>query len=93
MTQARVTVFQVTCLTPRIGYDQAGAVAKLAMKKGYSLKEAALEMGCVERSICRCGMQPAHSGWWFAGSIMTGEQFDEWVDPSRMMAPKPAPTK
>ena len=51
MTQSRVTVLQVTCLTPRIGYDQAGAVAKLAMKKGYSLKEAALEMGCVERSI------------------------------------------
>ena len=38
---------QVTCLTPSIGYDKAGEVAKLAMKKGYTLKEAALEMGCV----------------------------------------------
>lgn len=35
----------VTALTPRIGYERAAAVAKLAHKENLSLKEAALALG------------------------------------------------
>ncbi|CAH9112621.1 unnamed protein product [Cuscuta europaea] len=35
----------VTCLNPKIGYDNAAAVAKKAHKEGTSLKEAALSLG------------------------------------------------
>lgn len=35
----------VTCLNPKIGYDNAAAVAKKAHKEGTSLKEAALNLG------------------------------------------------
>ncbi|KAM3267467.1 hypothetical protein P3S67_032390 [Capsicum chacoense] len=34
----------VTCLNPKIGYDNAAAVAKKAHKEGTSLKEAALNL-------------------------------------------------
>ncbi len=34
----------VTALNPHIGYDNSAKIAKLAHKKGYSLKEAALEL-------------------------------------------------
>ncbi|KDP28204.1 hypothetical protein JCGZ_13975 [Jatropha curcas] len=35
----------VTALNPKIGYDNAAAVAKLAHKEGSTLKEAALKLG------------------------------------------------
>ncbi|KAJ6334425.1 hypothetical protein OIU78_011330 [Salix suchowensis] len=35
----------VTSLNPKIGYDNAAAVAKLAHKEGSTLKEAALKLG------------------------------------------------
>ena len=35
----------VTCLTPRIGYDQAAACAKKALREGTTLKEAVLALG------------------------------------------------
>jgi fumarate hydratase, class II len=35
----------VTALTPKIGYDRAGEIAKKAHKEGTSLKEAALGLG------------------------------------------------
>ncbi|KAG8063433.1 hypothetical protein GUJ93_ZPchr0003g18680 [Zizania palustris] len=35
----------VTCLNPKIGYDNAAAVAKKAHKEGTTLKEAALSFG------------------------------------------------
>jgi fumarate hydratase, class II len=34
----------VTCLNSRIGYDQASKVAKNAYKKGFTLKESAMEL-------------------------------------------------
>ena len=37
----------VTALNPVIGYDNAAKIAKLAHKKGISLKEAALESGLI----------------------------------------------
>lgn len=40
----------VTALAPVIGYDTASDVAKLAHKKGITLKEAALEMGALSES-------------------------------------------
>ncbi|MCG8470949.1 MAG: class II fumarate hydratase, partial [Desulfobacterales bacterium] len=38
----------VTSLVPEIGYDEASAIAKTAMKKGLPLKEAALESGLID---------------------------------------------
>jgi fumarate hydratase class II len=35
----------VTSLNPKIGYDNAAAVAKKAHKEGCTLKEAALNLG------------------------------------------------
>ncbi len=35
----------VTALVPKIGYDKAAAIAKNAIKKGITLKEAAMESG------------------------------------------------
>ncbi|MFS7942314.1 putative fumarate hydratase [Helianthus anomalus] len=35
----------VTSLNPKIGYDNAAAVAKTAHKQGCTLKEAALQLG------------------------------------------------
>ncbi len=37
----------VTALAPEIGYDQAANVAKLAHKKGLTLREAAIELGAL----------------------------------------------
>lgn len=37
----------VTALNPHIGYDKAAEIAKLAHKKGTTLKEAALELNYV----------------------------------------------
>ncbi|GAK39411.1 class II fumarate hydratase [Paenibacillus urinalis] len=55
----------VTALNPHIGYENAASIAKLAHKKGLSLKEAALETG-----------------------LLTEEQFEEYVVPAKMIAPK-----
>lgn len=38
----------VTALTPEIGYDNAAAIAKHALKKGQTLREAGLELGIVD---------------------------------------------
>ena len=35
----------VTALTPKIGYDKAGEIAKKAHHEGTTLKEAALKLG------------------------------------------------
>ena len=35
----------VTCLTPKIGYEQAAACAKKALRDGTTLKEAVLALG------------------------------------------------
>ncbi len=35
----------VTALNPHIGYDKAAKIAKHAHKKGFSLREAAIELG------------------------------------------------
>ena len=35
----------VTCLTPKIGYDKAAEIAKLAHKENLTLKEATLKLG------------------------------------------------
>jgi fumarate hydratase class II len=40
----------VTALAPRIGYDQAAQVAKLAHAQGLTLKEAALQLGAVDEA-------------------------------------------
>jgi fumarate hydratase, class II len=37
----------VTALTPVLGYDKAARVAELAHSRGLTLKEAALELGCL----------------------------------------------
>jgi fumarate hydratase class II len=37
----------VTALTPRLGYETAAAIAKKAMQEDKTLKEAALELGCI----------------------------------------------
>lgn len=55
----------VTALNPYIGYENAAKIAKLAHKKGLTLKEATLEL-----------------------ELLTEEQFDEYVDPTKMIAPK-----
>ena len=44
----------VTALTPKIGYDKAGEIAKAAHKNGTTLKEEALRMGlCHRRGVRR----------------------------------------
>jgi fumarate hydratase class II len=40
----------VTSLNPKIGYDNAAAVAKKAHKEGSTLKEAALDLGVLTES-------------------------------------------
>ena len=37
----------VTALTPKIGYDKAGKIAKMAHKNGTTLKEEALKSGLI----------------------------------------------
>ena len=40
----------VTALSPRIGYDNAAAIAKKAHHEGTTLREAALELGHLTES-------------------------------------------
>ena len=41
------SLMNVTALTPKIGYDKAAEIAKVAHKKSSTLKEAAVELGHV----------------------------------------------
>ena len=56
------TLMLVTALSPRIGYENAAAIARKAYMEGTTLKEAAVKDGAVSE-----------------------EEFDEWVDPSKMV--------
>jgi len=38
----------VTCLTPEIGYEKAAACAKKALRDGTTLKQAVLDLGCLD---------------------------------------------
>ncbi len=49
----------VTCLTPKIGYDKAAAVAKLAHEKGLSLKEAVVSQGLLSEAEFDEAVDPA----------------------------------
>lgn len=55
----------VTALAPRIGYDKAATIAKLALKNGTTLREEAV-----------------------GGGFVTETEFDQWVKPEKMIAPK-----
>lgn len=55
----------VTALTPHIGYDRAGEIAKRALRNGTTLREEALR-----------------------GGFLTEEEFDRFVRPEEMLAPK-----
>jgi fumarate hydratase class II len=55
-----------TALNPRLGYDNAARVAKLAHEKNLTLREAAIRL-----------------------KLLSGEEFDRLVDPSKMLGPKP----
>jgi fumarate hydratase class II len=59
----------VTALNPTIGYYNAAAIAQDAHKRGITLKQAALEYKLK-------GLDFEH---------MTEAQFDEWVDPLKMV--------
>ncbi len=59
----RGSLMLATALSPHIGYDRAGQVARHAEIHGTTLREAALALG------------------------ISGSQFDEWVDPLRMLSP------
>jgi fumarate hydratase class II len=59
----------VTALNPTIGYYNAAAIAQVAHKRGITLKQAALEYKLK-------GLDFEH---------MTEAQFDEWVDPLKMV--------
>lgn len=59
----------VTALNPKIGYYNAAAIAQDAHKRGITLKQAALEYKLK-------GLDFEH---------MTEAQFDEWVDPLKMV--------
>ncbi len=52
----------VTSLNTKIGYYKAAEIANKAHADGTTLKEAALELGC-----------------------LTSDEFDEWVDPGKMV--------
>lgn len=54
----------VTALTPKIGYEKAAQIAKIAHKSNKTLKEVCLEM-----------------------TTITKEEFDELVDPKKMLSP------
>lgn len=54
----------VTALNPKIGYDKAAKVAKMALAEEKTLKEKAMELG-----------------------YLTSEEFDQWVDPNKMLGP------
>jgi len=59
----------VTALNPKIGYYNAAAIAQDAHKRGITLKQAALEYKLK-------GLDFEH---------MTEAEFDEWVDPLKMV--------
>lgn len=59
----------VTALNTKIGYFNAALIAQAAHDKGITLKKAALETDLKGLDFKR----------------MTEEQFDEWVDPSKMV--------
>ena len=48
----------VTALTPKIGYDRAGEIAKKADKEGTTLKEAALELGYLSAEEFDAAVRP-----------------------------------
>ncbi len=50
----------VTCLTPKIGYDNAAAAAKLAHEKGLTLKEAVLSLGLLSEAEFDAAVDPAN---------------------------------
>jgi fumarate hydratase, class II len=50
----------VTALTPHIGYDRAAEIARLAHRKGCTLKQAALELGHVTEADFERWVQPAN---------------------------------
>jgi fumarate hydratase class II len=52
----------VTALNPHIGYDKAAKIAKTALTRNVTLKQAGIDLG-----------------------FLTAEQFDAWVDPSKMV--------
>ncbi len=49
----------VTCLTPKIGYDRAAAVAKYAHKNGLTLKEAVIGQGLLTEEEYDEAVDPA----------------------------------
>ena len=48
----------VTALTPKIGYDRAGEIAKKADKEGTTLKEAALSLGYLSAEEFDAAVRP-----------------------------------
>ena len=50
----------VTCLTPKIGYDKAAAVAKFAHKNGITLKEAVVGQGLLSEEEYIEAVNPAN---------------------------------
>ncbi len=48
----------VTALTPHIGYDRAGEIAKLAHRDGLTLRQAALTLGYVSAEDFDLWVQP-----------------------------------
>jgi len=49
----------VTCLSPKIGYDNAAAAAKFAHEKGLTLKEAVLSLGLLDETEFDQAVNPA----------------------------------
>ena len=49
----------VTCLTPKIGYDQAAAAAKFAHENGLTLKEAVVGKGLLSEAEFEAAVDPA----------------------------------
>ena len=65
----------VTALNPKIGYDKAAKIAKTAHKEGTSLKEAGIKLGILtEEQVLPL--------------LTLLMQFNEWVDPRKMIGPQ-----
>ncbi len=57
-THVQRSLMLVTALTPLIGYDEAAAVAKQALREGRTLREVALELGVVGAAEYDRAMDP-----------------------------------
>jgi fumarate hydratase class II len=72
-----------TALAPRIGYDNAAAIAKAAYQKGKTIREVALELVGLgpEQVASRLGPPTSSATLAARGGFPSGEDLEKLLDP------------